>query len=308
MAGPLSDQLILRAINSGGIKIEPRIRAISDDYEDYKPEADVAYKKESPIQPASLDLRVGRIYTPTTLLLRGHERIEPEPRIDLNLSPGETASVETLEKITLSENFSAIGFPIARISSQAILVTNPGHIDPGFSGHLSFTIINMGKKIYRIREGDPIISILIFEMQSPAFADYSKRRDNVVIRKSYKELIEHLAPDFGDFTRRMSVAAQQAVSEQSHKFEGAVRDAKTQFNLGLAAIVAAAALIGAIVSYLASVSGFVDNSRFEQLENRVADVENVKQIESLASRISALEDAADATPVGGLPESNVKDE
>jgi len=102
------------------------------------------YASDSPIQPSSLDLTIGEIFVPP-------ERVEPgcllrsEALEDYSLSQGQTALVYTQEVIKLAGKIGAFGFPPASVSSRGLLMTNPGHIDPGFEGKLSFTVINMAR-------------------------------------------------------------------------------------------------------------------------------------------------------------------
>src|SRR5437016_2765094 len=84
---------------------------------------------DSLVQPSSLDLHVGDIIVP------GVARCQPgsvqKPRASYVLATGETVVVVTRETITMPSKVAAFGFPPTRISNRAVLMTNPGHIDPG---------------------------------------------------------------------------------------------------------------------------------------------------------------------------------
>src|SRR5687768_7061533 len=109
---------------------------------------------DSPVQPCSLDLRIGRIYLPTARdsALGSCEK----PLTAHTLGVGETVVVETMEVLHLPAHIGAFGFPPTSVSNVGVLVTNLGHIDPGFHGSIKFTLVNMGRKPYSLRRGDNI--------------------------------------------------------------------------------------------------------------------------------------------------------
>src|SRR5258708_6578665 len=101
------------------------------------------YSKESPVQAASLDLHIGDIYLP------GKKETEiggtKNSKFDVELETGATAVVTTREILHLPANIAGIGFPPSRVSFKGLLVTNPGHVDPGYEGVIRFTLFNMAK-------------------------------------------------------------------------------------------------------------------------------------------------------------------
>ena len=90
------------------------------------------YGKDSPIQPSSVDLHIGDIYVPGTEV--GQSGGEGDPLADHVLEPGNTAIVVTQETFSLPPSIAGIGFPPTEVSAKGILMTNPGHVDPGFAG------------------------------------------------------------------------------------------------------------------------------------------------------------------------------
>src|ERR1700687_808821 len=120
------------------------------------------FDKNSPVQPSSIDLHIGSIFIPGTQL--GDDGCEAKPLHRHTLGPGQTALVTTLEILDLPNNIAAIGFPPSRISAQGLLMTNPGHIDPGYKGPMHFTVINMGRQEFSLRRSGMIVTVLFFEM------------------------------------------------------------------------------------------------------------------------------------------------
>jgi deoxycytidine triphosphate deaminase len=92
----------------------------------------------SRIQAASLDLTIGDIFVPAT---------DPDdpgganaPRDKWCLYEGHTAVVRTFETLAVPATLMGIGFPPSSLSTQGILMTNPGEVDPGYAGPLHLTI------------------------------------------------------------------------------------------------------------------------------------------------------------------------
>ncbi|HXH11371.1 MAG TPA: hypothetical protein VNP04_16615 [Alphaproteobacteria bacterium] len=52
--------------------------------------------------------------------------------------------VLTLEEFNLPGSIAVVGFPPSHVSFQGILMTNPGHVDPGYVGRMRFTVMKKG--------------------------------------------------------------------------------------------------------------------------------------------------------------------
>jgi dCTP deaminase len=153
----------------------------------------------SKIQPASLDLTVGRILLP----VEGEDdaRVHEEP--SLSLGQGETVVVETHEYLRMPRTVAAIGFPPATISRDGLLMTNPGHIDPGFEGRLKFTVINLGKKPIELASGKPICTLLFFAVPAPDHAYDQLDNTEKPSAPSDVALLSRLSKDFLNFNDRI---------------------------------------------------------------------------------------------------------
>ena len=106
------------------------------------------FSKDSPVQPSSLDISIGGIYIPGSQL--GKKGGEGDPYEEYILEPGQTAVVTSKEKFIFPNNIAAIGFPPSRLSIKGLLMTNPGHIDPGSDNELHFTVITFLHVIKRL--------------------------------------------------------------------------------------------------------------------------------------------------------------
>lgn len=150
---------------------------------------------KSAIQPSSLDLHIGEIFIPE--VKKGKPGSEESPLDEHMLKAGHTAVVGTAEKCALPNDIAGIGFPPDTVSSKGILMTNPGHIDPGYKGNLRFTLINMGRKPYSMRVGDPIVTILLFQLDNAVHQGYGDRHPGMVFGTSgVHNTLQSLSADF----------------------------------------------------------------------------------------------------------------
>ncbi len=291
-AAILNDQAILEAIQSNAITLE--VRSLAGGYTGFDIAEAAKFEKDGPVQPSSLDLTIGHIYKPPPFPSRESDQsADLEHSTGTSLEPGQTALIETREKISLGGRYGAFGFPPASVSRNSILMTNPGHVDPGYSGHLSFTIINMGRTPYNLKIGEVIVSLLVFDLGSLCAADYSQRRSGTTESSSIGKLLNRLAPDFAAFGQRMDIAASAAVDRKLDQFE------RLKILLPAAASVISA-IVGGVCVVLVASSGNVSRDEFRKeldlsatisnIESRIDSVERRGDIVGLESRIQNLEE------------------
>lgn len=210
----------------------------------------------SPVQPSSIDLRIGQIFLPE------QQKDAPggaeSPLYEHVLGAGHTAVIRTRECFSLPGNLAGIGFPPDSVSSQGILMTNPGHIDPGYVGNMRFTLINMGRKPYTLRGGDPIVTVLLFELDTPVQQDYGKRHDLAELSEP-KDPLDRLSEDFVNVEKRAATIASREVSKA-----------------GLIAAIVPTVISGLIALFTALVLGFFAPSWDKPLEAIRIDVATLK--------------------------------
>jgi len=156
---------------------------------------------DSPVQPASLDLHVGEIFIPgmRSSAPGGHD--DPEDAVVLRT--GHTIVVTTLETLNLPPNVCGVGFPPSRVSELGILMTNPGHVDPGYSGRMRFAVINVGKADYSLRRGDAIITLLLFQLDRAPKQDWNQRHPITKPSRPDQSRVNCLSHDFVDMESRV---------------------------------------------------------------------------------------------------------
>ena len=159
----------------------------------------------SQVQASSLDLRIGGIYLPER---KGDEPGgKDHPRADHSLPPGHTVVVETKETLTFPDDVGGVAFPPDAISKRGLLVTNPGHVDPGFRGRMKFTVINMGREAFPLASGGPIVTLLLFRLQQPADTDWFTRV-GAPGQGVTQDILDVLSADFLSVERRAEEIAE----------------------------------------------------------------------------------------------------
>jgi len=171
------------------------------------------YAKVSPIQPCSIDLTIGNIYLPG--VKRGERGRATTPEENVSLQRGQTAIITTRENLQLRPNLAAIGFPPSHVSFRGLLMTNPGHVDPGYVGPLHFTVINMGSREYELKRGDGIVTLLIFELSGPSHRDWQARGNPTPSPPIKQGSIDVLSKDFLDVERRAKKITTTALTKAS---------------------------------------------------------------------------------------------
>lgn len=238
--------------------------------------------KDSSVQPASLDLHVGHIYNP---------QAQPDesgglnrPRSGYSLKPGETVVVTTAETLALGADIAGFGFPPSHVSFQGILMTNPGHIDPGYRGRLRFAVINMGSGQYSIRTGDVIMTVLFERLSAAARRDYAARHQNQPAPDLNQEDLDRLSRDFLSIDDRAGAIATNTI-----------KSAALVVPIRVAVITAALALFGTVLSTFGTLSWKEPLAKLEgrigaaKLEGKVEAISKSIEVEQLKSRVDILE-------------------
>jgi len=240
------------------------------------------FGKDAQIQPSSFDLTIGKIFVP-----QGQEDEGPiEPQSGYILKPGRTVVVISHEEIKLSAEFAGFGFPPARISRQGLLMTNPGHIDPGFDGPLSFTVINMGSKNFTLSRGDVIATLLFFRLNAAVSRGFAPGSGSSSAEETARETVDRLAHDFMDVDRRADEIASIVTRTALEKVDLDIKAA----SLGLEKWKVWVPLLVAIVVSLGSWFAGPSTDRVDKIDMRLQKVENAKSVEELSEKIKDISD------------------
>lgn len=278
MLGFLTDEDIIELANSGYIANLP-------------PPLEDAFSRKSSIQPSSIDLTIGRIYLPGKKDKSSGSAEFPITGQHV-LQPGETAVIETAEKFCLPSEVAGFGFPPSSVSSKGILMTNPGHIDPGYEGHMSFTVINMGRKAYGLEHGRPICTVLLFRLAKPPRKDFRQRGPHTPTNKEYwGDLLDRLSPDFLDVENRAKEIAKDTVKDANITIKSWQVMGTMMATIVVALVVALGSILGNIFILNSGLRSDVDS-----LEARLdvgavqKEVDDLQEQHNLEDRLSGFED------------------
>jgi dCTP deaminase len=175
--------------------------------------------KKTQVQAASISFTIGTIFVPGMKPdeLGGYRNGKVD---DHNLAQGQTAVIRTRELIHLSPRQAAIAFPPSSLSLRGLLMTNPGHVDPGYNGPLHCTVINMSREDFHLEAGQQIMRILVFELDGadPApLAPYGARQGlggaRIGPTPITESLLAKLSQDFVDVEKRAAEAAEKQVTK-----------------------------------------------------------------------------------------------
>lgn len=166
-------------------------------------------RTDSLIQPASIDLTVGEIWVPPAR----EDRSDTVRTVKDNhvLTHGATVLVKTREKLNLPDDIGGLMFPKnGQFALKGLMITNFGHVDPGYSGHLKYTVINFGADDFRIEVGHRITSLTLYRLAKaakPSWSDQQKTDpDNL---EGHAKV---LSRDFLDIERRIAGMIQAEVN------------------------------------------------------------------------------------------------
>jgi dCTP deaminase len=168
----LSDRDIRQRLQSGELSIEP----LSD--------------PELQIQPASVDLRLGReflVYRPAQVsvldpgdpasIASSMERVELAEERAFVLHPGEFALGTTVERVRVPRDLVGMVDGRSSIGRLAVVVhATAGFVDPGFEGQITLELSNIGSIAVKLYPGMRIAQIVLHQLSSPAEQPYGLER------------------------------------------------------------------------------------------------------------------------------------
>ena len=149
----LSDRDISASLDSGRIQLDPLDRSL--------------------IQPASIDVRLDRLFRPAADQSDLTHSVDVGPDDPFVLHPGEFVLGATYELVTLGDDIAARLEGKSSLGRLGLLThSTAGFIDPGFSGHVTLELSNTATMPILLYPGMKIGQLCFFDLSSPAEHPY----------------------------------------------------------------------------------------------------------------------------------------
>ncbi|MDE5938851.1 MAG: dCTP deaminase [Lachnospiraceae bacterium] len=154
----LSDKAIMSLLQKGTLSISPL--------------------QENQIQPASVDIRLGNIFSivedsSAAILTLSEEIIYKEIRAEKYLlMPGQFVLATTMEYIKLPDNLTAFVEERSSLGRMGLFIQNAGWVDPGFHGEITLELFNANRCAIEQRTGRRIGQLVFAQMDQEARHPY----------------------------------------------------------------------------------------------------------------------------------------
>ena len=176
----------------------------------------------SPIQPASIDLHVGEILVPPQHRNADGQETSSHAHAQADrytVPSGGSVVLLTREVISFPADIAGLMFPKSSgLAERGVLLTNFGHVDPGYKGRLRYALVNMSSADLEIRTGDPVACLCIFALHEPAYPDFSQLRgENLDDERRTRDFARYLSPELlslGRISNEAKRVAKDLIVEQ----------------------------------------------------------------------------------------------
>lgn len=154
----LSDKTIMKMLREGTLSISPL--------------------EESQIQPASVDIRLGNMFSIIEDLPTGVINLEEEIRyrtIETDryvLLPGQFVLATTREYIELPDYLTAFVEGRSSLGRMGLFIQNAGWVDPGFRGEITLELFNANRCAIELKAGRRVGQLVFAEMDDSALHPY----------------------------------------------------------------------------------------------------------------------------------------
>lgn len=133
-------------------------------------------EKQLKEQGASIELRLGDEYYVTS----GTEpKWMSERRPIVTIPHGQFALLKTKEKVRLGN--AAFGLITMKftLKKRGLINVSGFHVDPGFHGHIVYSVFNAGPTDIQLRRGDPAFMLFVYHLGEPPKEDFLRPNGEV---------------------------------------------------------------------------------------------------------------------------------
>lgn len=139
----------------------------------------IAPLEPSQIQPASVDIRLGRTFSvvedlPSGVITLeekiGYKTIETDTYV---LLPGQFVLATTMEYIALPDNLTAFVEGRSSLGRMGLFIQNAGWVDPGFRGEITLELFNANRCAIKLQSGRRVGQLVFAEMDEAALHPYN---------------------------------------------------------------------------------------------------------------------------------------
>ena len=139
----------------------------------------IAPLEPSQIQPASVDIRLGRTFSVVEDLPSGvitleekisYKTIETDTYV---LLPGQFVLATTMEYIALPDNLTAFVEGRSSLGRMGLFIQNAGWVDPGFRGEITLELFNANRCAIKLQSGRRVGQLVFAEMDEAALHPYN---------------------------------------------------------------------------------------------------------------------------------------
>lgn len=154
----LSDKTILEMLREGTLKISPL--------------------QENQVQPASVDIRLGRTFSIIKDSITGIVLLEKEIAYQTYetdhyiLLPNQFALATTMEYFELPDNLTAFVEGRSSLGRMGLFIQNAGWVDPGFHGEITLELYNANRCAIELKAGRRVGQLVFARLDHVALNPY----------------------------------------------------------------------------------------------------------------------------------------
>ncbi|TGB83007.1 hypothetical protein CRG95_16990 [Escherichia sp. E4208] len=115
-----------------------------------------------------------------------------------------------MKNSNLQKNLAGVIFPRNTLSKNGIIMTNPGHIDPGYNGIISIYLVNMSKEPFSLTQNSAVARMLLFKTIIP-----TKGYQGKIVNKLDDDQLSRMGKDFAGLDKRLPKEINKIIAKKN---------------------------------------------------------------------------------------------